>query len=418
METRFFGPSGVVNLQAISPKEPIKEGDMILIKLDDLVIEKLLSTDITRKREGTLVIKIGSQVTTLSWAAKEGKRIYNAHKFQDQLLFWGEAGQILNMDFQLIEVDRDLRGKFFKFIANSAKVIPGVGDVISASFSLLQSAINAIQKVDDDSELEFFGSMGNAGTSNGLINGWHVDLNSGNFEVRRKIPNETEPQIRIPFSIFKFEVPARTPKREVVVLLEQVIIKTDQDKELRTLVIETAIGNGRKTKKNNFKIKMQHEGSTPEYFLGIQYRTLYDNVWENGLPFHFSMAFLEKEELDAIEDIIDYTGEVAKERYTTNNKQRSEFNEVTKAVQSLRSVIMEFFPDKISIGTIHGILLENDLINGSPLAQEVPSEMLKVVDLRKDTWSTVEINLRSEKGGEAAIRLKIKELGEEEELLA
>ena len=414
METRFFGPSGVVHLRAINPKEPVKKEDMILIKLDDLVIEKLLSQDLTRKREGTLIIKIGKQVTTLSWAAKEGKKIYNLHKFQNQLLYWGEAEQVLNMDVQLIEIDRNLRPKFFKFISSSAKVIPKVGDLISAGFSLLQGVINAIQKVDDDSELEFFGALGNTGASNGLVGGWFVDLSSGTFEIRRKIPNEVNPQIRIPFSIFKFEVPKKTPKREVTILLEQIIIRTDQDKENRTLLIESAIGNGRRTEKNNFRIKMQNRSKSPEFFLGFQYRMLYHDLWENGLPFHFTMAFLEKEELDAIEDIVDYSGEVIKELQAENNKERGEINRRTKAVQSLRSLIMEFLPDKISIGTIHGIVLESSMIDGNPLAQNAASEMLKVIDLRKDQWSTVEINLHSEKGGEASIRLKIKELGEED----
>lgn len=412
METRYFGPSGVVHLRALNPLEPIQESDLILIKLDDLVIDRLLSQDLTRKREGTLVIRVNDQVTSLSWAAKEGKKVYNVHKFQNQLLFWGVAGKFLKLEVQFIEVDRNLRPKLFKFLSESAKLIPSLGGIVSAGVSLLHGIINSIQKEDDDSELEFFGTMGNAGSPEGLISGWFVDFTTGIFDVRRKIPNEVNPQVRIPFSVFKLSPPKKIAKREVLVLLEQVVIRSNQDKNYRTLVIESAIGSGRKVEKNTFNIKMQNRNKSPEHFLGFQYTMLYNDLWDTGLPFHFSMAFLEKEELDAIEEIVDYSGDLAIELLGETVEQRALINQTTKATQSLRSLVMEFLPDKISIGSIHGLMLDAQMVTGTTLAQEMPGEMLKIINLNENEWTVVDINLHSEQGGEASIRLKIKELAE------
>ena len=98
--------------------EAITRSDFALVELEDMSLSYLYSTDHRhlvdskhiKSREGTLVLDVGRQFTSLGWSTKDDGQVYCPSKFKHQLIYFGKplrAGAALTVN--LVESDEGVR---------------------------------------------------------------------------------------------------------------------------------------------------------------------------------------------------------------------------------------------------------------------------------------------------------------------
>lgn len=397
MVHRFsLGSSASVDLLPTVEEGPLETG-AIVVALESVRLTNLISRD--NQRDGTIAFNVNGQETVLSWAADESGRLENPDKFPGQILFLGEHEGLLDLSVSVSESSQDVLRRISRLraslglAASVAGLIPGPGALAAQGFGLASALAGALSKQDeDDVELLFEGSIGELGASGNLL-----PLRRSGYGIRRN--SERGNDILLVFRVMPFHPLERD--LEVVVLLESV------DLELRSLrrqlVFEASLGSGRRSANTSFTLPLKNGLARLDQILGIQNKVLYRGPWKWGVPFHFNLSTLTQKDATALKEVVNEAGgfiQATLERSTS----RKLASGITKAVQSARSMILEFLPTKQSIGILSGLITAPATVKD--LSQEEKSWFIPIEDL--DGWQDSSLDLGSEKVGKARLNLKIK----------
>ena len=431
-----LGPNQQIDV--ILPDKPKHlENKTILVLLEQLHVGCLFSKDrMESSREGTLAISLGNQATSLSWSRPKGKnaKIKNPGKFRHYVLFLGKPDVNLDLSVNVVETDTDtVKGLRRANAALSgasaiANLVPGPGTVVSVGLNMLGAILDFIKgQVDDDTELSLHASM----TQELPPPNDRIQLKKGTYKIIRKAstPSKStdpdseppDPDIEVHIGVYNFKPLLNGHDQEVLVVLDSITLdladpnSDDPNLEKRTLVFDATVGGGEDASKFAFQGKILNGKASIDKVTGIKDKVLYQGPWNVGVPFTFSLAAVrDSSELKAIDGLID-TASIQGKRFTKKKPVQHTIDNATKAIQSIRSLMVEFLPQKFSIGTKSGLIVDNTSItdSGLPDANETSAarKLYLLSKLSEKNWEQVPIVLQNETSpASATVKLKIKQM--------
>lgn len=375
---------------------PLIDTPLAIVSLEELVISELFSRDgwttSIRNRQGVLTVAINGVPTTLSWATDDDGKLKNADKFKRFVFFLGEHCGSLRFEVELFELDpkggflADL-GKAVSAFAPVAALVPGAGAAVAAASGLVGSALQAVtnSKGSRDPELLFRGGLGNGidGRSGVTVGSWRVSRGNG---------------VSLTFAVHPFHTAAEGDP--VRLLLEEIEVDVPDDvwKADGELIVELTLGYGKCAKRFSLKQRLETGGRKLSDFSGISNHVLFEGPFHRGLPFHLSVAVVTKaEELAALEKVTDSVGGFIGHVGDLDDDTEAG---VTKALQSMRSLVMEFLPGKKSLGTLSGILCPPECLAGTA---SIGPERSKVVSVAPGETTTLSFEMST--GGRGHLKL-------------
>ena len=400
MHRLSLGSSGNVDLHPT-----IEVGELgsacAVVGLESLRLTNLISRD--SEREGTISFSINGQETLLSWAANRSGKLKNRHKFHNQILFLGKHEELLDLSVAVVESAEDVARRLSRIrsglglAASLASLIPGPGSLAAGGLGLAGALVATLQKQEmDDVELLFRGSIGDFGTPGPLL-----PLKRSGYGIRRNSDRGND--ILLVFKVMPYQ-PVEQDK-EVVVLLDS--IEFELHRLRRELVFEATLGSGRNRMRTGFEAPLKNGNIVLDSVFGIQNQLLYRDPWKWGIPFHFNLTTLTQRDAKALRDVVSEAGDLTRQ-IVGSSQARALTSGVTKAVQSLRSMVIEFLPEKESIGLLHGHLCAPESMDRLTAEEQqifVPIELL-------DSWQEFSLPLETERVGKARINLRIKQAPE------
>ena len=375
MDTFVLGPNtqNEQNVDVIPPVSPEDlENKTILVLLEKLHVRHLFSKDSSgSSREGTLAISLGNQATSLSWSRpkKNGAEIKNPEKFHHYVLFLGKPDVNLDLGVNVVETDTDtVKGLRRANAALSgasaiANLVPGPGTVVSVGLNMLGAILDFIKgQVDDDTELSLHASM----TQELPPPNDRIQLKRGTYKIIRKASKSSKstdpdseppkPDIEVHIGVYNFKPLLNGHDQEVLVVLDSITLdlpdpnSDDPNLEKRTLVFDATVGGGEDASKFAFQGKILNGKASIDKVTGIKDKVLYQGPWNVGVPFTFSLAAVrDSSELKAIDGLID-TASIQAKRFTEKKPVQHTIDSATKAIQSIRSLMVEFLPQSSRSG--------------------------------------------------------------------
>ena len=427
MVTYILGPN-----QQIAVIPPDSQADLnnetILVLLEELHVRRLFSKDRWESsREGTLAISLGNQPTSLSWSRPKKKNadIKNPNKFHNYVLYLGKLDVNLDLSVNVVETDTDtVKGLARASAALTgasaiANLIPGPGTFASVGFNMLGAILDFIKgQVDDDTELSFHASM----TQESPPPHDRIQLKKGTYKIVRrasKSSKASDHDIEVHIGVYNFKPLPQNQVKEVLVVLDSITFELPPSNperpnlEQRTLVFDATVGGGENASKFAFRDKILNGKARIDEVIGIKDKVLYQGPWNVGVPFTFSLAAVrDSDELEALEGLIETTSLQAK-RFTEKKPVQHTIDTATKAIQSIRALMVEFLPHKFSIGTKSGLIVDENSIIDSELKNAKTSlaerKLYLLSDLSEENWKEVPIFLKNEtSNASATLKLKIK----------
>ncbi len=430
MTTYVLGPNQqicVIPPDSNSDSDDVLKNETILVLLEKLHVGRLFSKDrIESSREGTLAISLGNQATSLSWSRPKNTDapVKNGDKFHHYVLFLGKPDVNLDLSVNVVETDTDtVKGLRRANAALSgasaiANLVPGPGTAVSVGLNMLGAILDFIKgQVDDDTELSLHASM----TQESPSTTDRIQLKKGTYKVIRKAENpsdQSDPDIEVHIGVYNFKPLSPDQVKEVVVVLDSITLDLPDSNskypnlEQRTLVFDATVGGGENASKFAFRDKILNGKASIDKVIGIKDKVLYQGPWNVGVPFTFSLAAVrDSNELKAIDGLIETAGVQAK-RFAKEKKVEDTIKNATKAIQSIRSLMVEFLPHKFSIGTKSGLIVdENSIIDSDlrPTTNGAACKLYLLSDLSEEEWKKVIIVLQNETSpASAKVTLKIK----------
>ena len=417
MTTYVLGPNRqicVIPPDSDSDSDDVLKSETILVLLEELHVRRLFSKDRWESsREGTLAISLDNQATSLSWSRPKKKvaDIKNPNKFHHYVLFLGKPDINLDLSVNVVETDTDtVKGLRRANAALSgasaiANLVPGPGTVVSVGLNMLGAILDFIKgQVDDDTELSLHASI----TQESPPPAGRIQLKKGTYKIIRKASdtsNNGNYDIEVHIGVYKFKPLQNGHDQEVLVVLDSITLNIPPlnpkypNLEQRTLVFDATIGGGEDAYKFDFRGKIRNGKASIDKVTGIKDKVLYQGPWNVGVPFTFSLAAVgDSRELKAIDGLIDTTSKQTK-RLTTQKSTQNTIDKATKAIQSIRSLMVEFLPQKFSIGTKSGLIVDKNSITDSDLrnATKTPAarKLYLMSKLSRRKWKKVQIVLKN-----------------------
>lgn len=336
----------------------IEPGELALITIDALRLDPraLYSKDgwLDGEREGALIVKCNGQPTSVSWSTKK-KTLKNPDKFRDVVVFFGSPRGGVDVSFRAIESDAEvvacLRkiGQGLRQIGGLAGNVPGYGTAASAALQLGASILDYVaEEVDDDVELGYLGGLApTAGNTD------PTTTRAGKYRIARRLESseEGEPDIAMDMRVRRFR-PANSV--DVVVLLDAVKLRLPARLKSGELLLEITLGSGGHAQTFSFREPLRNGDVRLPKIFSLNGKRLYRGPSGHGIPVSINAAVVfDRNELEALEGIIENTSSLVG---AIAGDQVEHLSEVTKAVQSARSLMLEFLPKKVSIGHWSGLL--------------------------------------------------------------
>ena len=426
MATFEIGPSK--KIAVIPPDSPEDlQHETILVLLEQLQLRRLFSKDFFgQSREGVLAVSVGDQATSLSWSRpkRNNANVKNPKKFRHYVLFLGKPNINIDFGFTVVETDKDTVKGLKK--ANTAlsgasaiaSLVPGAGTAVSSGLNMLGTILDFIKgQVDDDTELCLHASM----TQESPPPAGRIRLKKGAYKIIRKAEDpSTLPDIEIQVGVYNFRPLPQKYDQDVLVVLDSITFHLpslnpeNPNLEQRTLVFDATVGGGEDAFKFDFRGKIRNGKASIDDVTGIKDKVLYQGPWSVGVPFTFSLAAVgNSNELEALEGLIDTTSVQAK-RFTAKKPAKQTIDKATKAMQSIRALMVEFLPEKFSIGTKSGLIVhESSIIDRdlTPSRDSAARKLYLLSELSDKKWKKIPIVLQNASGtASAAVDLKIKYL--------
>ncbi len=419
-QLRFGTNKAAVHVKSLgTPGDALKTSELALITLEGFSVDMagLYSKDPGRRgREGTLVISINGQPTSLSWA--EGpSQLKNHEKFQNAVLYLGGHTSGVDLDVRVIEHDEDAKKRLervsgaLSVIARYAGQVPVHGTAVAAGAALGAGITDTIiELIGPELELSYSGALRPSKDDDPSH-----ELRTGEYTIVRPSRDETsnttdEPKhdISIKLKVTPLPAPDKTP-----VAIEIAEIHGDLLRGIRgcDLFFESTFGSGKQQKTFSFRESLRQtidrvgfDGSYPlEWVMNLAGKRVYHGPMGSGVPFSLTAAAVDdQEELKALGGLIDSTSQFVQ---TTTGEDPTD---VTKAIQSARSTLIEFLPDKVGIGTRSGILWLGQPPQDLPKCF-VPVALPATVDAGWGPKSDP-IVLKSESGGKIDVFLRARRL--------
>ncbi len=400
-----------VSIEPVGKIKPLTS-EFVAVTLENLCLRRFFSKDGFRrglgKREGTLTIGVNGQETSLSWATNDKDELKNKEeKLKDYLVFLGRHNTILDLNLGLIETDKHaVKGlqqakASMSAVVAFANLVPGVGTIVSAGFSVLGSIVDFIRgQVDDDEELALHGSIGRLGADDGP-----PELGQGLYKIFRKSDPKSDNDIEIILRVEPFNPLPESEERQAVVMLDSIGLDLPSTMDSGTLMLDLSFGGGDDASKFSFSHRVINGDAAIDRVVGIEDKLLYRGTWNAGIPFSASLAAVMKDdEIKAVEGVIGELGTQAK-RFTEKSDVQSRIDNITKAIQSYRALLVEFLPEKISVGNKSGLIADKKTVNPKKFSAR---HFILLDNLSTTKWTLRRIPLRSESGGSALINLHIK----------
>ena len=421
-----IGPNKRIDVVLPDSPEDLRH-ETILVLLEQLNVRRLFSKDVFKgSREGTLAVSVGDQVTSLSWSRRKQKNagVKNPQKFEHYVLFLGKPDVNLDFSVHVVETDKNTVKGLKK--ANAAltganaiaNLVPGAGAAVSASLNMLGAILDFIKgQVDDDTELCLHASM----TQESPRPDGRIRLKKGTYKIIRKATDpRIPPDIEVHLGVYNFRPLPESHDQDVLVVLDSITFKLpplnpdNPNLEQRTLVFDATVGGGEDATRFDFRGKIRNGKASIDNVTGLKDKVLYQGPWNIGVPFTFSLAAVrDSDELEALEGLIDTTSKRAK-RFTTKKPVQQTVDKATKALQSIRALMIEFLPEKFSIGTKSGLIVDASSIvdpDLTPSGDPAARKLYLLTNLSNDTWTAVSIVLRNAgRISSATVNLKIKYL--------
>lgn len=387
--------------------------ELAVLKLDAIHIRNLLTGENANK-QGALAISVNGQPTTLSWATDQAGRLKNSvesnNKFARHLLYFGRHKDLLDITVQVMVTHDDVVRKlteakgFLGMGAAVASLFPGAGTAVSMGLDILGAIVDFVRAgIHDNLELYAGSSIGKLGSQDNNF----AALTPGQYTVSRVGGNRAPADIEVVFSVWPFHAPTNKEVRQAVIVLDAIKMKLPEELEGRMLVFDSTFGSEKNAARFTFEALVRDGTARIDDVTGLINKPVYYGPWTGGVPFSLALTGLRKpEELAALDGIAGKGGAFAKS-FTARNEVQTEIDNATKAVQSVRALITEFLPDKLSVGTMSGFVVD---------AQSVPEELLKLENFRpieglnQADWCPFKLILHSESGGSAEFSFKIKEV--------
>ena len=372
-------------------------------------------------------MSVGDQATSLSWSRRkrQNTRVKNPSKFQHYVLFLRKPDINLDFSIDVVETDKNTVKGLKKATAALggagaiANLLPVAGPVASVGLNMLGAILDFIKgQVDDDTELCLHASM----TGESPPPAGRIELKKGTYKIIRKAQESSAlHDIEVHVGVYNFQ-PFRKrddqDDQEVLVVLDSItfdIPPLNPEKpnlEKRTLVFDATVGGGEDTSKFNLSGKIRNGEASIGDVTAIKDKVLYKGPWSVGVPFTFSLAAVgDSDELEALEGLIETTSTQAK-RFTAKKSVEQTIEKATKATQSLRALMVEFLPEKFSIGTKSGLIVHRSSIIDAELKlskNAAARKLYRLGNLSEENWTDVPIVLKNARSGASAtVNLKIK----------
>ena len=192
--------------------------------------------------------------------------------------------------------------------------------------------------------------------------------------------------------------------QDVVVLLDSMELELHRLR--RELVFEASLGSGRNRMRTAFEAPLKNGQVVLDSLFGIQNQLLYRGPWKWGIPFHFNLTTLTQRDAKALREVVAEAGNLTRE-VVGSSQARTRVSAVTKAVQSLRSMVIEFLPEKKSIGLLEGHLCSPESVAGLSGEEQ---QLFRIMEAR-DRWQEFSLLLETEGVGRARLNLRMKASG-------
>jgi len=177
----------------------------------------------------------------------------------------------------------------------------------------------------------------------------------------------------------------------------------DKDLNRARLIFDTAFGAGKHRRAYDFDVRLKNGDAMINHVFNAGGAEVYRGPWRLGVPFVMSMAVInDRAELDALKGVISEGGKFAKT--IAGEGEGDLISATTKALESIRSHIMEFLPKKVSVGKLSGIIADAGSLTRELF--ELPNFAAPKGSLK--TWNKVRFTLASERAGSAVITLGVK----------
>lgn len=425
------------NVRLTPTAEGKAAGKQAVVTLEGLRVKRLASRDaspsekLLKNREGVLTLRVGGQATAISWATDADGNLSNRSKFTGQVLFLGAHKGLLPVEVTLIESDEEDRKRLaqameaLKQLAKAAGMTPAMGAPVAAAAGLAGAALEVVRlSVDDDTELTYHGSIGGGEeaptlrlTTYRLIRGPEGDPD---LEILLRV-HDLVADDQLQATVVLNSVVIELPKPKGGALPGIPTSRRHQARVNGTLVIESSFGSGSNTGGLSLK-EVLHNGRDGEQridrFVGIQGRLLYRGPCAAGVPFSVNATYVHKDDEKQLEAFLnlavagaDLVGALSKDE-----ADQARAKEVSKGIQSVKSIAMELLPDKVSIGNISGLIAGADQIGdtlrpGPNVDDKAPRSVLILRNVPGE-WQRVELKMGSERGGSATFVLGVKISGD------
>lgn len=350
--------------------------EVLAVTLESLKIRNLLSQDGSRPsdrdREGALTVVAGGVATTLSWATDGDGKLKNPKKFEDFVVFLGKHSGAVPIEIHCVELDK--KNGFLKDLAkvigtlgSIAGLIPGAGSAIAAGAGFVSATLDTVSKSENsDTELSYHGSLSDPhddGKKSRLLQGtWILDRTDPSRPANEQRGSELR--------FFVQPLKRASSVKKVRLLLDEVRLDIPRrllDKADAELIFELSAGCGQRLKQFSFKRRLRTSGRWLAETTGISDHVLYEGPYGYGIPYSLSAAIVWGDKHESLENVSGTVGPVIGE---VTGLEDDETEQLTKALQSLRSLALEFSTDKVSLGTLSGVVCPWETVAGTRFAAD------------------------------------------------
>jgi hypothetical protein len=337
------------------------------------------------------------------------------------MLYFGNPRGRLAIEASIVESDeRVLRAlkasqQSLNTIAAIGGQLWGAGTSFAGGIKFLGAILSLVRsQVDNDVELMLHGTIGETGTARSAS----AALRAGRYKIFRKPRRPSEnsgDDLGIQFSIKPFSTPEIDTDVVVSLRLDSIHLELKQsaipdyrqgvDANLNRarLIFDTTFGSGKHRNAYDFDVRLKNGQAGIGDFFNAGGREVYRGPWRMGVPFVMSMAVVnDQSELEALKGVISAGGVFSKS--LAGEDLEDLIAGSTRALESMRSHLLEFLPKKVSVGKISGLIAA---------AGALPKESLKLpnfvaLEVKSKTWSKIHFNLGSTRAGKALVTLGIK----------
>jgi hypothetical protein len=416
---RELSSEKAIRIIAPTEGETIGRDDLALICLTGFEIGRLESSDgkmpKTRNRpeprwkpvEGFLNFRLNGQETPLRWSAAVSgasstslsHQVEDSERFSNRLLYFGKPEGIVDLEVSLIESDEDLRRHLKKaeqiteFAADIAKGIAGPGMAVAGGLTLFGAILEFARSVTkDDLELQLFGALGDPTVGPRKSTGG-VPLRTGVYRIERGEAGSPEPDLTISFRVHRVAPAER--RRRAIVRIESIELDLEDSLKKHTFVFEAVVGSGRRGKRFGFSEVLENSARGGlENVLAVQDKPIYAGPIDPGAPFRFQIATLrDRDYARALVNVLDAAGGFAGS-VIDDPEDTKLAGQVTKAVESLGSLLIDMLPKKSYSLRKEGIIGGGEVTD----ATEEMKEQLILPDADFSTWQPATVTLAGKRG--------------------